>query len=224
MKTLIIAIAYLEPSWQKTKECLMQCDERVIVVDRAGVGSMAGAYNHAFRKHAEGYDLVWFVSNVTFQPDVLNELVYSMKHNPEFAAIHPAMNSSDHPHMRKSKYLQRMRGLVDTRTVHDVPFVEFTAPLIRARVFRNIMLDEQMPYVGHDMDWCAMVRQSGFKIGVHQACEVEHVYIRHSNDHPVTRERLKNRREADDTTVARLVEKWGPNYKEQIKYFNTLKS
>jgi GT2 family glycosyltransferase len=220
MKTLIIAVAYLEPSWIETRNCLLKCDNKVVVVDREGVGSLAAAYNHAFKKHAKGYEYVWFVSNITFSPFAVHVLESEMENRKSFAAMHPVMQNSDHAHMRSTWHLrQRLNGAID-----EVPFVEFTAPIVRANVFNEFMLDEQMPYVGHDLDWGYRVRQAGFKIGLNHKTEIEHAYIRHSPDHAVTAQRMRLRRESDDATVNRLIEKYGPDYKKKLHYLNKLDS
>ena len=222
MKTLIIAIVYLEPSWQETKECLQKCNNRVVLVDRDGVGSLAGAYNYGFKEYADSYKYVWFVSNVKFDPLIVEQLEQAMEDNPGFATIHPVMNNSDHHHMRYSKFMQRMYG--ESGILKEVPFVEFTAPIVRADVFRNIMLHEELKYVGHDMAWGYDVRQAGYKIGVLSTCEVDHTYLRHSPDHPITRERMRLRRESDKQTIEFLIEKYGKDYKQKLKYFNKLES
>lgn len=222
MKTLIIAVAYLEPSWKATQDCLLRCDNRVIIVDREGVGSLAGAYNHAFNKYSKGYEYVWFVSNVTFKPGLVNELEQAMEAWPDYAAIHPIMMTSDHPHMRSSLYLKSK--LDKCVLVRPVPFVEFTAPMVRVDVFEKMQLDESMPYMGHDLDWGYRIREAGYKIGVHHGVSVEHSYIRHSPDHPITRARHSNRKAMDQLTKARLVEKYGPQWESKLKYFNKLES
>lgn len=213
MRTLIIAIAYYEPAWKKTQDSLIQLDNRVILVDREGIGSMAGAYNFAFKEHAKGYEYVWFVSNITFDPSMAQKLEQAMD-DTQFAAIHPAMPNSDHVHMRPDRSGQ----------VKEVPFIEFTSPIVRTNIFRKFPLDELMPYVGFDMDFGYRVRQHGHRIGVHHGLKIGHVYLRHSPDHPITAERLANRRASDQMTIARLVEKYGADYKVKIKYLNKLES
>lgn len=213
-KTLIISLVYHEPEWQETRRLLEGCGYPVVYIDRQGVGSMAKAYNDAFKQHAAGYEFVWFVSNITFDPKIIRTLEHAMKVT-NYAAISPAFKS-DHEHMRQDK---------STSQVKEVHFVEFTCPIVRTEIFRVLMLDEEMPYVGHDMAWGADVRERGYKIGVHHGVTVNHTYIRHNKGrHPATIQRLKNRRAADDRTVARLTEKYGPDYKEKIRYFNKLES
>jgi 3-deoxy-D-manno-octulosonate 8-phosphate phosphatase (KDO 8-P phosphatase) len=148
----------------------------------------------------EKYDHVWFVTNVTFDPDLPLKLAESIGSH---AAIHPKFKS-DHKHMTEGE------------GVKEVPFVEFTAPLVRADVFKDLPLDENLPYWAHDLDWGYRVWSAGYSIAVNYDLEVGHTYIRHSKMHPVTKERLRQRRAADQPTREALVKKYGAEWRDII--------
>lgn len=164
---------------------------------------MAKAYNRGFDHITSLYDLeyVWMVSNVIPYPDTLNKLAESME---GYDAISPSFQS-DHAHTRPKFF----------DGVGDVPFIEFTAPLIRVQTFKQFPLDEQMPYWAHDLDWGYRVRQVGGKIGVHYGTQVRHEYIRFKARRkplPVTVERQRLRKQTNESTRQRLVELYGENW------------
>lgn len=202
--TGIVSIIYKEPEWIQTKRCIQRLNLPTVYVDRNGVGSMAKAYNRGFNKLIELYpDLkyVWFISNVRFNPYALKQLEESMS---GFDCIHPSFNS-DHVYAQPAFHTG----------VKEVPFVEFTAPLVRVSTFKKFPLDELMPYWGHDLDWGYRVRQAGGKVGVHHGVVIQHEYIRfkvRSKPHPITKERLRLRKSTDGLTRKRLTELYGENW------------
>lgn len=204
MSAGIVSIIYEEPEWRQTKQCIKRLNLPTIYVDRNGVGSLSKAYNRGFNALVEEYpDLkyVWMLSNVVFQSDVLDKILPYME---VYDCIHPSFNS-DHPQIRP----QFFDG------VKEVPFVEFTAPLVRVETFKKLPLDEEMPYWGQDLDWGYRVRQSGGKVGVHHGTQVQHEYIRHKVRRKplrVTRERRRLRKETDESTTQRLIELYGENW------------
>lgn len=208
---LIVAIKYEEPEWIQSWDSMAQCACPIIVCDRSGVGNMAKAYNEGFKNSREflaRYDYVWFLSNVTFNDELLPGLIQAMEEN-NLDAIHPHFNS-DHKHLRESKN----GGIVE-----EVPFIEFTAPLIRTRLFNLFSLDEDMPYWGHDLDWSYRVKLAGAKLGVHYGLTIGHTYIRNNEaGHTVTNIRRKLRKLWDKPTQNKLIEKYGNNWREKVKY------
>lgn len=209
MRTGVVAIIYAEPEWQNTKRCIQQLKLPTVYVDRDGVGSMAKAYNRGFNKLIELYpdlEFVWMISNVRFNPYILKIMEKSME---GFDCLHPSFNS-DHPFAQPTF----IKG------VKEVPFVEFTAPLIRVETFKKFPLDEQMPYWGHDLDWGYRVRQAGGKVGVHHDVTVQHEYIRFKAKRkplPVTKERQRLRKETNAGTRARLAELYGDNWGQVLE-------
>lgn len=205
-KTVIVAVKYLEPEWAETKRCIEACNVPVVYVDRdrPGIGSLSEAINRGFREACAAYDFkyVWFVTNVTFEPEVLTRLEGEAERFP-WAAVHPRFDS-DHHHLRYGG--------------DHVPFVEFTAPLIRRTMFTGLELDEDMPYWGQDLDWGHRARQRGFSMCVPPHISVDHVYIRNSKQHHITKQRKAMRRATDQQTTNRLIEKYGTDWKSVLGY------
>lgn len=204
MKTGIVAILYKEPEYVETKRFLKQLNLPIVYVDRNGTGSMAKAYNRGFDRLIELYpdlEYVWMVSNVVPYLDTLKQLEEAME---GYDAISPSFQS-DHEHTRP----QFFDG------VKEVPFIEFTAPLVRVSTFKKLPLDEEMPYWGHDLSWGYEVRQQGGKVGVHYGTQVRHEYIRFKVKRkplPVTKERQRLRKESDQNTRDRLHALYGDNW------------
>jgi len=205
-RVCIISVVYGEPEWKKTKECLELLDIPVNYIDRGGVGSLAEAINKGFTKYAKPkHDYVLFVTNVTFPSMMLKKLVKEMDRSG-YAAIHPSFNSDHH----------FCRPLNQDCTVES-PFVEFTCCMVRRDVFLNHYLDERMPYWGHDLDWGYRVKRSGYDVGIYHGIKLEHVYIRHNKKkHPLTQERKRLRNNADSSTKAALIDKYGPNWRDFV--------
>jgi hypothetical protein len=213
-ETIIIAIKYDEPEWFKTWDCLSKSGAPIIIADRNGVGSMSKAYNKSFSENYDQikrYKYVWLVSNITFEKQMLNELENGMRVSG-FSALHPSFKS-DHKHMCP----------IGENIIREVSFIEFTAPIIKVEVFKKYPLDEDLPYVGHDLDWGFRVSEAGHKIGVHHGTEVKHTYIRFNNKpHPVTEMRKQMRKMWRTHTENKLVEKYGENWEDVLKYKNGL--
>lgn len=213
----IIAIIYEEPEWQETRKCLDKIQCLKLYVDRQGTGSLAAAYNKGYRDlmaYAAAnniqIDYVWFVSNPTFLPGTMERLVSAMD-STGYAAIHPAFNS-DHKHLRPVPELK------EANVKREVPYIEFTAPIVRADVFAKFPLDEQMPYWGHDLDWSYRVRKDGYILAVHSGVRIEHTYIRNSKPHPVTQRRHQLRKQTNAATTAHLVELYGADWQTVLQY------
>ncbi len=235
-RVAIVSIIYYESEWHQTWKSIGSAIERmeagatVHYVDRipSGVGSLAEAVNRGFRELSPNSQLpssgrgaegalrpptyVWFVSNVTFEPDLLPMLVAAMDATG-YAAIHPCFASS---------HLFCQPGFEQEETeqtpVKSVPFVEFTAPIVRADVFAKYPLDEAMPYQGHDLDWGYRVWAAGHKIGVLQSDRelIGHAYIGNLDAADITSQRGALHQAARASTERRLVEKYGDNYRDLI--------
>lgn len=201
--TIIISVLYLEAEWLKTKRCVDATGAPAYFVERnpAGVGSLAEAINRGFREaKATDYEFAWIVTNITFTPDVLPRLEQSMK---GYDVVHPSFDS-DHSHIRPD----------GSGIVKPVPFVEFTAAMVRTSVFKDHPLDEDMPYWGHDPDHGLRMWKNGFKVGVDHGCFVNHVYIRNNKGgHLITAKRLKMRQSTDAQTRWHLEKKYGKDWR-----------
>ena len=202
----IVAIEYHEPEWEETKKAIKACHVPVTWVDRDGTGSMAAAYNHGFAAEIGDEEYVWFMSNPVFNPKILHRLVGALKVSPMTAAVHPAFHS-DHAFCRPS----------GRDEVTDVPFLEFTCPLVRAKVFYEHRLDERMPYWGHDLDWGYRIKKAGYSLSVHHGTLVQHVYVRNSRKYGVTAQRAMLRKMTDISTTNVLVDKYGSDWAHTLK-------
>lgn len=210
-EVIILAIKYAEPEWQQTLRCLLQLPNPIVIIDRNGTGSLAEAINRGICTiNPKPGQVVWIVTNVTFKPYDFN--ILKERFNPEsHAAIHPRF-ASDHQHIAMP--LNQDQIIND-----DVPFLEFTAPLVNAELLVRYPLDEKMPYWGHDLDWGHRIRQAGWKLAVSYESRVEHTYIRNNKfNHPVTLTRKKLRKQTDAATRSALVEKYGPDWNNLLKY------
>ncbi len=209
-KCAVVSIIYREIDWASTEKCLLDyCSPYpVFYVDRRGVGSLAKALNAGFKQWANGAKYIWFVTNVLFSPDCLCNLIDEMD-KTGYAAITPAFQS-DHLFCRPVK---------DCKETKEVPFVEFTAPIVRADVFREFPLDEEMPYWGHDLDWGYRVRAAGHKIGVYHGEQLKHIYIRNNaNNNRITQRRYELRGKTNAGTKYALTRKYGPSWKKILQW------
>jgi len=198
----IVAVEYHEPEYKKTVDSISSVDVPVVFIDRNGTGSLAEAYNKGFKQIKEPCEYVWFVSNISFGRGVLKSLLEAIG---DYAAIQPSY-MSDHISLQPGKGIE------------EVPFVEFTCPLVRYDVFEKFPLDENMPYWGHDLDWGHRIREAGFKLACHKEVQIGHTYIRHGMKYRVTRERARLRKESNASTTKALENKYGKDWKEYLQY------
>jgi GT2 family glycosyltransferase len=207
---MILAIKYEEANYAETVKSIKREDIPVWYVDRnpAGVGSLAEAINRGLKESGLISEFCWITTNIRFNPGTYLALVNAMIENPDLAAVAPAY-LSDHAFLRPSKEVELLKG---------IPFMEFTAAMVRTKVLREFPLDEDMPYVGFDLDWGYRVRQAGYDLASLKTAYVGHEYIRHSKREPITRRRLQMRKMADAKTTAKLVEKYGANWPDLMNY------
>jgi len=214
-KVVILSVIYQEPEWQQTKQCIERCGVPVVYVDRTptGVGSLAEAYNRGFKtllKNFPKVKFVWCVSNVWFKPEILDELIKVMEEDETIGMLHPSFDS-DHSHTKQDV----------EKGISSAPFVEFTAPVVRASLLKELPLDEKMPYWGHDLAYGYEVRKRGYKVMVHHGVRVEHEYIRFTVKrtlHPITRARRRMRKQMNEPTIQRLVEVYGEDWKNKLQF------
>lgn len=209
MKIAIIALKYLEPEYELTMECLNRTKLPVYYADRDGVGNMSRAFNEAFDKHLRGrYDFVWFVTNIVFEAEVPWMLAPLLRDNTDFAALHPAMNSSDHRHLWKAQGCPLY-------TPREVPFIEFTAPMFRVGTFGEYMLQEATPYYYMDLIISHQIRQDGMKVGVDDGSLVGHTYLRNSKSvHPISQIRKQLRDYHTPLSKQYMVDTYGPDWQD----------
>ena len=170
----IISLKYLEPYYENTLKCLQEIPYPILFADRDGVGNMSRAFNEVFERMPFNVEYVWFLTNVTFSPDVPEKLMQVLDSDPNIAAVHPAMATSDHRHLWPG----------ETR---DVPFIEFAAPMFRAADFARFMLDENTPYYYMDLIISHQLKQEGKRLVCVGDAEVQHTYLRNERkQHPIT--------------------------------------
>lgn len=208
----ILAVVYHEPEWIQTCVSIAEhCSGIPIVfVDRKGFGSLAEAVNRGIRDNCIPTSYVWVLTNVVFGPQCLQQLMAEIQAQDDLVAVSPAFNS-DHAFMRP---------IPGPRRLVEVPFVEFTCPLVQTQYLRDVPLDERMPYAGHDIDWGYQMRERGRKLAVLQNVIVGHVYIRDTvfqKPNPITRKRHRLRVLAEESTKAYLHAKHGPEWRQKLQ-------
>lgn len=173
-RLVIISLKYLEPYYENTLKCLQETPYPILFADRDGVGNISRAFNETFQRMPFNVEYIWFITNVTFTPDVPEKLMQVLDSDPNIAAVHPAMATSDHRHLWPG----------ETR---DVPFIEFTAPMFRAADFARFMLDENTPYYYMDLIISHQLKQEGKRLVCVGDAEVQHTYLRNERkQHPIT--------------------------------------
>lgn len=210
--TIIILLKYEEPEWLETVKCAFNTDCPIIIADRSGCGNMAKAYNDAFIQNLPTilkYKYVWFVSNITFNRGVFDSLVHAMRAG--FDCVHPCFKS-DHLHLNHNAFS-------NDGPMIEVPFVEFTAPMIKVDLFNQFHLDDNMPFVGHDLDWSHRVREYGVKLYVDNRAFIDHSYLRHNaKGSDITEIRKMIRKSWEPHTTKALVDKYGPDWRNVLNY------
>ena len=173
-RLVIISLKYLEPYYANTLDCLKNSPYPILFADRDGVGNISRAFNEAFQRMPFNVEYIWFITNVTFTTDVPEKLMQVLDSDPNIAAVHPAMATSDHRHLRPGE-------------TGDVPFTEFTAPMFRAADFARFMLDENTPYYYMDLIISHQLKQEGKRLVCVGDAEVQHTYLRNERkQHPIT--------------------------------------
>lgn len=201
-KTAIIVLEYLEGYFDQTVKCLEGSKADVFYARRDGVGSMSRAYNDAYNKHVLGlhYENVWFVSNITFLPEVLEKLEQGIE---GYGAIHPAFNS-DHKHIRPDGSGQ----------VKEIQFIEFTAPMFKTWVFEKYMLNESYWYWFYDLIISKQMREAGIKMATHHGAIVDHVYLRNNKKEVISQIREKLRDYRHKIEIKQLEAEYGKNWNQ----------
>lgn len=202
MRILIVVLEYLEPDWLQTLKCVQDTGLPYEIVSRDGVGNMSRAYNSILMDPTWKADYLWFVSNVTFAPQMPFELAQACE-RLEWAAIHPAMPGSDHR-------FQWPDGIQPKET----PFVEWTCPMVNAEVFADNPLDEMLPYYYMDLDWCHRVKPR--KVGVHHGQVIEHTYLRNKQEHPIGQLRKQLRNYWTPISQRHMIQKYGKDWQQKL--------
>lgn len=214
-KITIISIIYKEPEWQRTKECIVSTGLPVVYVERnpIGVGSLAEAINRGVRMTPDS-DFLFIVTNCEFSREMPQRLAEAFPGpRPGMVAIAPCFDS-DHEHIKQANH---------ANPIQEVPFVEFTAVMVRDVIMRQWALDEDLAYVGHDMDFGVRMRREGYYLCVDHREKLGHTYLRHKTErNAYTEKRKKLRKQAQPKTVLKLKQKYGMNYKDVIKYSGEL--
>lgn len=208
MSTAIILLKYLEPEFQQTVECCEATGLPIFYADRDGVGNMSRAFNEAFIKHVQHRFMnVWFVTNITFEKEVPQKLAEAL--HWRFGAVHPAMDNSDHLHLRSN----------GSQEVTAVPFIEFTAPMFTASVFSKYMLDENLWYYYYDLEICHRMKETNHQVAVHNGASISHTYLRNNKiQHPVSKIRTELRKYMTAPNRQYLNQKYGPEWPQLFNW------
>ena len=200
---LAVVLEYHEEGWTDRAIKCVEADELdYVTVSRDGVGSMSKAFNEAIKTGVAEYSYIWFVTNILFDPGTSLSLQECF--DSKTAAVHPRFDS-DHSHIRFA------------RDIEDVPFIEWTAPMISRRALERIgLLDEQMPYWGMDLDWSYRAKQAGYTLKVDGRVKVGHVYLRDNAPEAVSHNRRMERGRYDVTTENRLKQKYGSEWLKTV--------
>lgn len=216
MSIAILSIKYEEFEWLKTRECIEATNYEPVYVDRKpkGIGSLSEAINRGVQEIE--HEFVFLCTNIQFKKSVVDSLYNRIQELPKAAAICPVYKS-DHSHLRPSSYAFGF-------DLFEVPFIEFTAGLFRTDLLKEFPLDEDMPYVGMDLDWSKRVKDAGYTLHSLKSAEIDHSYIRHSLHSEVTKKRLKARKNADAATILKLESKWGKDWRHVLNYHSGIAS
>lgn len=210
MNVSILSVKYEEFSWLKTREDIENTNLPAVYVDRKpkGIGSLSEAINRGVKEIDS--ECLFLCTNINFKKSVIENLYKRIEELPKAAAICPVYKS-DHSHLRPSSYAFGF-------DLFEVPFVEFTTGIFRTDLLKRFPLDEDMPFVGMDLDWSKIVKDSGYTLHSLKSVEIDHSYIRHSLHHEITKKRLRARKNADASTIARLEQKWGKDWRHILNY------
>lgn len=218
---VIIALQYEEPEYEQTRKCIEDTGLPVIWASRDGVGNYSRAFNEAFVRmyHYEdkSYKYAWMISNITFDPVVPFELADDMDNELlNLAAIHPAMHGSDHRHQWPDA----------DRLTKIVPFIEWTAPMVRTSAFRKTLLNEELAYYYMDLDWCYRVQSQNIgNVAVCHSAQVGHLYLRNNKKHRISQIRSALRDHWTPRSQREMARLYGPDWKKKdwVETFNNLK-
>jgi len=206
MKILIVALEYLEPEWEQTFADIQASGISYEIVSRDGVGNMSRAFNTILMDPTWQVDYLWFVTNIRFDADVPFKLAQTLERTG-WAGIHPAMPTSDH----------HTHHLHPIGVEKETPYIEWTAPMVRADVFADNPLDEMLPYYYMDLDWSYRVREQGLKVGVDHGCQIRHIYLRNAeNEHPIQRIRKQLRAYWTPISQNHMAQKWGKGWEKKL--------
>jgi len=203
-KLAIISLKYLEPYYADTLKCLEGLPYNVFYADRDGVGNMSRAFNEAVHKLPDGYDYIWLITNITFTPEVPQKLMDVLDLNKDYSAVHPAMSTSDHPHLWPGE-------------VREVPFIELTAPMFRLSDFKRFYLCEQTPYYYMDLIISYQLKQACKKLLCCGDTDIHHTYLRNqSKFHPITHLRKQLRDYHTEPSKKYMTDTYGPDWKKTL--------
>lgn len=175
--------------------------------DREGVGSMARAFNRVMME-LDQYEVdekyIWFVTNVTFPPELPASLFEVLESNSEAAAVHPGMTSS-HAFINNAK------------NVGPIHFIEWTAAMVRYKAWMDVgVLDEAMPYVHFDLDWSHRAKLNGWQLLVDGRVRVDHTYLHVKQPEKISRFRSDLRAYRHEASAQAMIDKWGNDWKTTL--------
>jgi len=201
-----LVLGYQEPDWTKrTVQCALDAGvAAVLVIPRLnGTGPMTPVFNRGMEVLGNFYPWVWHLTNVEFGKGALGKMLEVA--TDKTAAIHPVFNS-DHTHLRGDK---------GNENGQDIPFVEWTAPLVRTAAWQDAgPLWDKLGYWGMDLEWSYRARQAGYNLQVCTTAALKHEYLRVKDkaEHPITRARRQIRAKSDKATEEALISVYGGDW------------
>lgn len=207
----VIALKYYEKDYPSVLRNLEKLGSKIYTADRDGVGSISKAFNTAVKLNLEEIrktPYLWFVTNIGCHKTAAVDLANALE-TTNGAAIHPQFKS-DHPHISGKDRTRKPE-------VQEIPFIEFTAPMIRTDVFLQYFLDEDFWFYYMDLVFSKQLRDAGLKMYVHYGVKIEHVYLRNSGQkEEISKLREKVRQYRDPIEVRLLREKFGEDWRKQL--------
>ena len=167
-----------------------------------GLG-LTGAFNESVRRSLDERDwaLHWLLTNDVRLPnhETLPYLVNCFSEMTHVGAAQPAM-----PSFHEILWPDR------SKTVVDVPFLEWTAPILSTYALLKVGFpDEELRFVGMDLDWSYRARQAGFRLLVDHRAPVDHPYEGTWANCPELGHEYHKRHENE---FAVLSQRYGPDY------------
>lgn len=114
----------------------------------------------------DGYDAFWLMnSDITITPASIKRIEEVMD-NPDVDIITPVYNCW-------MKHCQQM----NTKGIRETNIMEFTAPIIKRKVFEKIGFFDELFALGYgvEFDFCYRARQAGFKLWVDDGSSFHHI-------------------------------------------------
>ncbi len=224
-KVCIVALIYEESYWDKTVKSIESSGLPVVYVDRQGVGSMSHAFNSAIselmklKEKGDTFDYIWFVTNIEFDLECIAALVGALDSDQKLVGVHPAHNSDHANHRLGQVWSKNKEGIWevtkcgdDFKGIVEVPFIEWTAPMVRMNYFVNAPLLEYYSYAFFDLLWSYYARNDN-KVAVVHSARIKHAYlVQNRQKEVISNIRFQLRAYRNKIELAKIKECFGSNW------------